>query len=67
MAPLTRIIVWQHMFRHTISVPTNEWAIYGWATGRANDGDTGDIGAGHEVCIRTLSIVMYKGPKSLEF
>ena len=53
MAPLTRIIIWQHIYRHTIS----DWAIYGSATWRANDGDTGDIGAGYEVCIGTLSIV----------
>ena len=33
-------------YRHTISVPTNVWAIYGWATGRANDGNTGVIELG---------------------
>jgi len=44
-------------YRHTTSVPTNGWAIYQLATGRTNDGNTRDIEAGHEVCIRTLSIV----------
>ena len=43
-------------YKHTISGPTNDWSIYGWATGRANDWGTGDIGAGHEVCMRILSI-----------
>ena len=46
-----------NIYRHAISVSTNDWDIYGRATGRANNGDIGDIGAGHEVCIRTLSIV----------
>ena len=51
-------------YRYTLSVPTSDWAIYGWATGWANDGDIGNIGAGHEVCIRILSIVT-RGPSHL--
>ena len=44
--------------RHTISVPTNDWAIYGRATGEgANDEDTGDIGAGYEVCIKLSQLL----------
>ena len=44
-------------YKHTISVPV---------TWRANDGNTWDIGSGHEVCIRTLSIVT-RAPSHLSF
>ena len=47
----------ENTYRHVISVPTNDWAVYGRATWGANDDGTGNIKAGNEVCIRTLSIV----------
>ena len=57
MAPLTRYLM-TNTRRHTTLGPTNDRTISRWASGGANNGNVGDIGAGHdEVRIRNLSII----------